>query len=636
MGPIRPAPTHSKNAKTRFPLTKKAKSPTKDTVRDIVARKEKQLIRFMNLTSLGATGKSATLLALLALNAAAGTLYVDIHSTNPVPPYSDWSTAATNIQDAVDAASTGDLVLANDGVYQTGGRVIYGRMTNRVAVTKAITLRSVNGPDATTIKGYQVPTTTNGDSAVRCVYLTNGAVLAGFTLTSGATRAGGNTFKEGNGAGVWCETNGAAPVVSNCFLIGNSASSQGGGSSYGTLSNCVLAGNYAFVGGGAYFGILNNCTLTNNSAPGCAGGIYGGTIMGSVLAGNSSPNGGGAYASILLDCIISSNTSQAQGGGVHNCSATNCLLSGNSAGMGGGALNSTLDRCMVISNTAAFLSSFYPGYGGGAAGGSLNNCTLVGNSSARSGGGADNCTLSSCTLVGNSALGSGGQGVAGGALACTLYNCVAYDNSGASSTNFSASSLYYCCTMPMPTNGIGNFTNSPLFIDQANGNFRLQANSPGINAGNNAYVSSATDFDGNQRISGGTVDVGAYEFQNPASTISYAWLKQYGLPMDGTADAADSDHDGLSNWQEWRAGTDPTNAVSVLQMLSPTNCASGLTVTWQSVTNRNYYLQRSLDLSAQPPFVNVRSNIVGQAGTTGYTDTGASGPGPFFYRVGVQ
>src|SRR5215470_15935954 len=61
----------------------------------------------------------------------------------------------------------------------------------------------------------------------------------------------------------------------------------------------------------------------------------------------------------------------------------------------------------------------------------------------------------------------------------------------------------------MPIRGIGNFTNKPLF---GFGSLRLQAGSPCINAGNNAYVTSSTDLDGNPRISGGTVDVGAYEF----------------------------------------------------------------------------------------------------------------------------
>jgi hypothetical protein len=57
-------------------------------------------------------------------------------------------------------------------------------------------------------------------------------------------------------------------------------------------------------------------------------------------------------------------------------------------------------------------------------------------------------------------------------------------------------------------------------VDQASGNLRLQPNSPCINAGDNSYVTNATDLDGNPRISGGIVDIGAYEYQWPQLTIA--------------------------------------------------------------------------------------------------------------------
>ncbi len=57
-------------------------------------------------------------------------------------------------------------------------------------------------------------------------------------------------------------------------------------------------------------------------------------------------------------------------------------------------------------------------------------------------------------------------------------------------------------------------------------------------------------------------------------------------------------------------------------------------VTWESVVGVNYFLERSATLVS--PFTLLATNVLGQAGTTSYADTNATGTGPFFYRVGVQ
>ena len=926
---------------------------------------------------------TATVFMVLAANALATVLYVDSSCTNPTPPYTNWITAATNIQDAVDAANAGDQVLVTNGIYQSGGRLVSGdATTNRLVVTNAVTVQSMNGAAVTVIKGYQMLGTTNGNNAIRCVYLATNAVLIGFTLTNGATQS---SSPSNGGGGVRAQSLGAC--ISNCVIVGNSAV-FGAGALSGTLNNCVLSNNVAQnTGGGAYamyysggqflnsalnnclmvgnsatnggaVGVsvgcnltLNNCTISGNSAsvrggggsslgitgestlsasnciifgntaptgpnyafasasemslnycctvplptsgtgnftnaplfvnqsggdfhlqstspcinsgdntyvlsstdldgnprivgnyvdmgayeyqlpapdplfpaiqasymgvstgtvvaftgqiaghpnasrwdfgdgttisntlptvthawtmPGdyvvalwayndsyptgvsatvtihvlarpvhyvaqtstnpiapylswdtaatviqdgvdaayingtvlvsnglySAGGgwitsVYSGwslsnrvtvwkpltvqsvngpavtTIQGCQVAGTTNGNGavrcayltnnssllgftltggattmyngtgmdyarvqsgGGVYgessASVVSNCILTANAAYVAGGGAYSVTLANCLLSGNSAEQGGGATGTTLNNCTLTGNSA--LS------GGGAFGSTGANCVLVDNEVVYDGGGAWGCTLNNCTVVGNAALEAGG-----GASGCTLNNCVIYNNTSPSGTNYAidayvGGSLQYCCTTPLAA-GPGNFTNPPAFVDEAGANSRLQPNSPCINAGNNSYVSDTTDLDGNPRIKGGTVDIGAYEYQTPTSIISYAWLQQYGLPTDGSADFLDTDGDGMNNWREWMAGTDPTNPLSVLKMLAPSNSLSGLTVSWQSVSGKTYYLQRGTNLLLQPGLSSLQSNIVGQAGMTSLTDTSATNAGPYFYRVGVQ
>jgi hypothetical protein len=103
----------------------------------------------------------------------------------------------------------------------------------------------------------------------------------------------------------------------------------------------------------------------------------------------------------------------------------------------------------------------------------------------------------------------------GGVLACLLYNSIVFYNAAPVGPNFDDfSTINFSCTTPLPSSGAGNIAQEPGFVNLAGGDYHLQFGSACINAGTNqAWMMSATDLDGNPRISGGTVDMGAYEFQ---------------------------------------------------------------------------------------------------------------------------
>ena len=259
------------------------------------------------------------------------TYYVNLNNPNPAPPYTSWATAATNIQDAVKAGSElGRLVLVTNGVYRTGS--VDG---NRVALTNAVILRSVNGPELTVIQGAPY----HEKACVRCVFAVTNAVISGFTLTNGA---GG----DGWGGGAYGGT------LTNCTLAGNSARTGGGGAYGCTLYNCTVSGNGISVtgpdnvsGGGVAYCTLYNCTVTRNS-------------------------GGGAVNSTLYNCtltlnsVFSFNLGPGGGGGASHCTLYNCTVARNSSdvwlmgrpvypGPGGGVLDSTLYNCIVYDNKDA-------------------------------------------------------------------------------------------------------------------------------------------------------------------------------------------------------------------------------------------------------------------------------------------
>ena len=117
--------------------------------------------------------------------------------------------------------------------------------------------------------------------------------------------------------------------------------------------------------------------------------------------------------------------------------------------------------------------------------------------------------------------------------------------------------------------------------------------------------------------------------------IPIAWL----LNNFGTTNvsaSADPDHDGMSNLQEYLAGTDPNDANSKLQITAQSFDSGGLngSLTWNSVASRSYYVQKTFDLTSGIWFDSGLGLIppTGTSTTSSFTDTNA----PMrFYRVQV-
>jgi len=215
--------------------------------------------------------------------------------------------AFTSIQGAVEAVQAGGTVWVTNGVYNTGSTNLNGVQT-RVALTKAVTVRSINGATVTVIEGAADPSSTNGPAAVRCAYVGVGASLVGFTLTKGHTReqpTGSYTTawdRQVFGGGVFAEAGG---LVSDCLIEGNTSSLGGGGAaveSAATLRDCVVAGNRSVYGGGVAAlttGVVENCTLSDNTATTQAGGLYAdhAVVRNTIIWSNTAPSSAEYYRS---------------------------------------------------------------------------------------------------------------------------------------------------------------------------------------------------------------------------------------------------------------------------------------------------------------------------------------------------
>jgi hypothetical protein len=278
--------------------------------------------------------------------------------------------------------------------------------------------------------------------------------------------------------------------------------------------------------------------------------------------------------------------------------------------------------------------------GGGAAGSILRNCLIRNNAVNQEGGGAYLSSLKNCTVVYNGA--KNGGGVSGG----TQENCIVYFNTATTGSNYWTSDMRYSCTTP--DLGVqGCFAADPMFVDVSSRNYRLRYGSPCIDRGTNNTESVPLDLDHYARPLDGDFngqsryDVGAYEY-NPSvydtdgDGMPDRWEFGHGLNpsssngIDGAA--ADWDGDGMDNFAEWVADTDPTNNASFLHFTDIEFSGNGISLGWQGGTSVWQYLERSTRMGTGTVWTSVFSNGPVTAPSTSYLDTAATNSA-YFYRI---
>ena len=235
------------------------------------------------------------------------------------------------------------------------------------------------------------------------------------------------------------------------------------------------------------------------------------TFEHSTFRNNSAGTGGGAFYSDLSSspsffrCLIEENHSASHGGGLYGdgtMRCEDCIIRGNhSSDAGGGVFLgvntiATFSRCGIEGNIATT-------WGGGIAN-SLDANVLVDH----------------CTIVVNAAASGGGYGVYSN-LPPTLINSVVWGNTGSGGQAWGT--ITYS-DIQGGYAGTGNINTNPMFVDTANGDFHLQANSPCIDTGD---PNSPLDPDSTR------ADMGAFPYFHPCLMVDPDSL-EFGLLDLGT------------------------------------------------------------------------------------------------------
>ena len=269
--------------------------------------------------------------------------------------------------------------------------------------------------------------------------------------------------------------------------------------------------------------VIDGLTITNGFTLQDGGGIYcsggGPTISNCVITGNTAGNGGGIFCEsycqpVISYCTFNGNTAQGNGGAIYydddsGLTTTNCTFSGNSAEVDGGGIYCIGESSLTITN-CAFSTNTAWNNGGGIF---SHNGPLT--------------YLTNCILWGNADISGTGRdaqinGLPG--VPDVIFSCIQDDNpndvnvpfGGADSGNIDDDPFF----VRNPNDGGDGWVDDPCTPEDESanndfGDLHLQVGSPCINAGLPNFKTGSNndvDMDGEGRILGGRVDMGADEF----------------------------------------------------------------------------------------------------------------------------
>jgi glycosidase len=149
-----------------------------------------------------------------------------------------------------------------------------------------------------------------------------------------------------------------------------------------------------------------------------------------------------------------------------------------------------------------------------------------------------------------------------------------------------------------------------------------------------------TPLTGNSRISGIQVQKIGDLFSD-IDGIPDWWRLAYfdhavGEDGDDSRGGDDADGDGLTNLQEYLAGTNPVDATSRFAITNVQIVGPDVQVMWTSVAGKMYQLQRADSIDQSAAWANVGSSLTATGAVSTQTDAGAANDPVHFYHVTVQ